>query len=619
MWNVVSNVAPNPLTEVWSAKSDKALQIIVLSCHDNQLVHLKRLNSGKEAWDVLKTHHHQSTVGAEVRLLAKLFETKLPRGGSMRQHLDSMLSWIDELSETESALTQRLQVAEILISPHSEYRSLCTAIEAWDATKLTMQAVKSKLMEEWLKRDREGKNSEEAMAVKSDSVGFKQVWPSRSYPERHDNAHGSYHGRNQSQYRQMWMPREGDHGRGNVAGHGVMASREGLLCHFCRQPGHFRSDCNDLRLALKRLSRERENKESNASAKSARMAEWYQAFSLHTQVGNKSEWCIDSGASAHMCGSKHCFSEIDETYKRNVIVASGEKIEAQGIGTVKLNIVTDNGNVEVEMKDTLWIPKLNDNLVSVYKLVQKGLVVEFKLNGCFIKRGNESMRVAWHRDGLYRLEKADVCFTATSSEELEVERCIHDWHIRMAHRNLNDIRALRKEGLKIKECDHSDDRSACIKGKMARLSFPKIATPTKNVLDCVVSDLCGPMQVESIGRKKYLITFIDLHSGYTTVEFLREKSEAAEATINYIETLKTQYDKKPKIFRTDRGLEYLNGKLQSYLKKEGIRPQCTVGYAPEQNGAAERKNRTLMEAARTMLYGSGLPKGFWAEAMFLIE
>lgn len=97
--------------------------------------------------------------------------------------------------------------------------------------------------------------------------------------------------------------------------------------------------------------------------------------------------------------------------------------------------------------------------------------------------------------------------------------------------------------------------------------------------------------------------------------FLRNKNEVAEKAINYIEKLKTQIGRKPKVFRSDRGGEYMCEKFQSYLRNEGIRFQCTVGYALEQNGIAERMNRTLVEAARSMIADSGLSKSFWAEAI----
>ena len=133
---------------------------------------------------------------------------------------------------------------------------------------------------------------------------------------------------------------------------------------------------------------------------------------------------------------------------------------------------------------------------------------------------------------------------------------------------------------------------------MCRTPFPKLAEKMKSRLDCIVSDVCGPMQTESIGKSRYFATFIDVFSGYTEVEFLRTKDELPEKAIQFIEKLKTQLGFKPKIFRSDRGGEYFNKKLQKFLKAEEIISQSSVARSPQQNGIAERKNRTLIEAAR---------------------
>lgn len=151
-----------------------------------------------------------------------------------------------------------------------------------------------------------------------------------------------------------------------------------------------------------------------------------------------------------------------------------------------------------------------------------------------------------------------------------------------------------------------------MRGKMSKLPFSKVLENIKQLFDCIVSDVCGPMRTASVGKSSYFITFID---AYTEVEFLRTKDEAAQKTVEFIEKLKTQLGKKPKIFRSDRGGEYLNDYLQNFLKSEGIISQCTVARNPQQNGIAERKNRTLMEAARTLLISSDLPNKFWAEAI----
>ncbi|KAG5877831.1 hypothetical protein JTB14_018067 [Gonioctena quinquepunctata] len=79
--------------------------------------------------------------------------------------------------------------------------------------------------------------------------------------------------------------------------------------------------------------------------------------------------------------------------------------------------------------------------------------------------------------------------------------------------------------------------------------------------------------------------------------------------------VKTQFGRNPKVVRSDRGGEYVNENVQSFLKKEGIGMQYTIPFCPQQNGAAERKNRYLMELARCMLFDEQLPNRFWGEAI----
>jgi transposase InsO family protein len=173
---------------------------------------------------------------------------------------------------------------------------------------------------------------------------------------------------------------------------------------------------------------------------------------------------------------------------------------------------------------------------------------------------------------------------------------------------------MESDTFKIRKCDHSDDCEACIKGKMSRKRFPKEAAAVNEPMECIVSDVCGPIQVESLGGKRYFVSFIDIFSGYCQLFFIRERGEVAGVTVECMEHLMTQTGGKVKTLRTDRGTEYLGERLQSCLRKEGINFECTVGCAPEQNGIAEGRNRTLMEATRSMLAESGLGKGLWAEA-----
>ena len=145
--------------------------------------------------------------------------------------------------------------------------------------------------------------------------------------------------------------------------------------------------------------------------------------------------------------------------------------------------------------------------------------------------------------------------------------CIHQWHLKLAHRNLNDIRKMN-DRLKIVQCKCKNDCEACIKGKMSRESFPKKSiNPAKERLDVIVSDVCGPMQIDSIGGKRYFVTFIDEYTRYSHVYFLLAKSDVNNHVVQFIEMLKNKFGRKPKVFRSDNGLEYVNSKVQSYLKQ----------------------------------------------------
>lgn len=381
------------------------------------------------------------------------------------------------------------------------------------------------------------------------------------------------------------------------------------------EPGHMKRNCPDLRQKI--MQKENEIKYNvEKSAKMARFNAWYNVFL--TREGNLNQgWFLDSGATCHMCSDKKLFSTIHFSTVGEVTIANGKTIKANGRGEVKIFVNNGRETVKVTLMDVLWVPELDVNLVSVNKLVRNGYVVEFKGNECFLLKDEQRMKIGEFDNKLYKICEDEKClYIKNVSNDNEVDHCVHEWHRRMAHRNINDVSCLLKShGLSIKSCECLNDCEMCITGKMARKSFPKKATRTKEILDCIVSDVCGAMPIESLGRKKYFVTFIDVFSKYTEVKFLRNKNDVADNAINYIEKLKTQLGRKPKVFRSDRGGEYMCEKFQSYLRHEGIRFQCTVGYAPEQNGIAERMNRTLVEAARSMIVDSGLSKSFWAEAI----
>ncbi|GJU21384.1 retrovirus-related pol polyprotein from transposon TNT 1-94 [Tanacetum coccineum] len=128
-------------------------------------------------------------------------------------------------------------------------------------------------------------------------------------------------------------------------------------------------------------------------------------------------------------------------------------------------------------------------------------------------------------------------------------------------------------------------------------------------------DLCGPMRVESINGKKYVLVIVDDYSRYTWTHFLRSKDETPEVLIDFLKLVQRGLHAQVRTVRTDKGTEFLNKTLHAYFAQEGIEHQTSTVRTLKQNDVVERRNRTLVEVARTMLSAAKVPLFFWAEAI----
>nr|GEV93143.1 hypothetical protein [Tanacetum cinerariifolium] len=128
-------------------------------------------------------------------------------------------------------------------------------------------------------------------------------------------------------------------------------------------------------------------------------------------------------------------------------------------------------------------------------------------------------------------------------------------------------------------------------------------------------DLCGPMRVESINGKKYVLVIIDDYSRYTWTHFLRSKDETPEVLIDFLRLVQRGLHAQVRTVQTDKGMEFLNKTLHAYFAQEEIEHQTSITRTPEQNGVVKRRNCILVEAARTMLSAAKVPLYFWAKAI----
>ncbi|GJR56871.1 putative ribonuclease H-like domain-containing protein [Tanacetum coccineum] len=194
------------------------------------------------------------------------------------------------------------------------------------------------------------------------------------------------------------------------------------------------------------------------------------------------------------------------------------------------------------------------------------------------------------------------------------------WHRRLGHVNFKNLNKLVKGNLvrglpsKIFQNDHTC--VACQKGKQHKASCKaKSVSSISHSLQLLHMDLFGPTSVRSLNHKSYCLVITDDFSRFSWVFFLRTKDETSGILKDFIRQIENQLNQKVKTIRCDNGTEFKNRDFIEFCGSKGIKREYSNARTPQQNRVAERKNRTLIEAARTMLADSFLPNTFWAEAV----
>ena len=150
-------------------------------------------------------------------------------------------------------------------------------------------------------------------------------------------------------------------------------------------------------------------------------------------------------------------------------------------------------------------------------------------------------------------------------------------------------------------------------GNFSKASFPSSDTRSAGILDLVHTNVCGPMTRRSLSGCEYYLTFIDEYSRKTWIYFLKAKSEVFTRFQEFRALVEDQSRKRMKVLWSDNGGEYSSRQFVDFCAQHGIRRQMTVPYNPQQNGVAERKNRAIIGAARSMLHDHIFSLYLWAQ------
>nr|GEV74320.1 retrovirus-related Pol polyprotein from transposon TNT 1-94 [Tanacetum cinerariifolium]GEV74321.1 retrovirus-related Pol polyprotein from transposon TNT 1-94 [Tanacetum cinerariifolium] len=250
------------------------------------------------------------------------------------------------------------------------------------------------------------------------------------------------------------------------------------------------------------------------------------------------------------------------------------------------------------------------------------LEVAFRQHTCFIRNlDGVDLLTGSQGNNLYTLSLQDmmasspICILSKASKTKSWL-----WHRRLSHLNFDAINYLARQGLvrglpklKFKKYHLC---SACAMGKSTKKTHKlKSEDTNQEKLYLLHMDLCGAMRVESVNRKKYILVIIDDFSRFTWVNFLRSKDEASDFIIKFLKIIQVRLKVLVRCIRTDNGTEFVNQMLRDYYEEVGISHETSVARSPQQNGVIKRRNRTLIEAARTMLIYAQALLFLWVEAV----
>ncbi|GJY46978.1 putative ribonuclease H-like domain-containing protein [Tanacetum coccineum] len=302
---------------------------------------------------------------------------------------------------------------------------------------------------------------------------------------------------------------------------------------------------------------------------------------------------VNSRYSRHMTGNiayLSDFKQFDGGYVAFGGGAYGGKITGKG------TLETDN----LDFEDVYFVNELKFNLFSVSQMCDKKNYILFTDTECLVLSlnfklpdENQILLKIPRKDNMYSFDMKNI--VPKESLTCLVAKAILDesmlWHRRLGHINFKNINKLVKDnlvrGLPTKHFENDQTYVACLKGKQHRASSKsKVLNPITKPLFMLHMDLFSP-------------TF----------------DKTSEILKRFIKEIENLVDKKVKIIRSDNGKEFKNKVMDDFCREKGIKREYSVARTPQKNGVAERRNRTLIEVARTMLADSKLPTTFWAEAV----
>ncbi|CAM8956547.1 unnamed protein product [Rhodiola kirilowii] len=560
-WDAVAEDWQEGATKRYKRKlRDLAHSEIILRLSDDVARQVVSHTNPKNLWDALESIFLAKSLPNRISLLVRLFTFKMDTSITLQENLDLFLKVTQELKRCDDEIKPTHQAVILLNSLPPQFENLKDVIQhARD--DMTMTKIMS------------------ALVQKNDSLKvFKTKHQTKGEPKSEVMmAKTKFRPKNKNKkFNKPPLQNGNPSTNNNLAGR----SQEYLSkkCTHCGRIGHLVNTC----FKKKNEQKEKHAKDNQNGVNMLEMGPQYRnEMFVCSGSMTDSDWILDSGCTMHACHDKSVFTTMKHVNGGEVMLGDHTSLKIQGIGTVPIKL---HDGVTRVLTNVKWVPNLRRNLLSESEFDKMGCHI-ITFNGIReISKDGKVLIKGVNRGGLYHV---------ITSSEINVSKAITEsdnltklWHARLGHICNKGLHYLYKHEL-----------INCVPSK---LSF---------------CESCGPAQVSTIGGKNSFLSMIDHYSRKVWICLLRSKDESFENFKMWKIMVESQYNIKVKCLRTDNGLEFCNKAFNQFCAEQGIRRHHTVLGTPQQNGVAERMNRTLLAKARCMLISSGFKPSVWGEAV----